>query len=93
MLQTAVAITGFVMLGLAGWIFTQIDFLIPYKRLLFRVHGEHILAFGVLASLNILALVSWLLSKMTLMQSGRHLQHAQKQISDGSMLDSLTTEE
>ena len=77
---TAVVLMG-ILIGLAG----ALDFLSPYKSLLFRQYGQAIAIYLVLLAVNLYAAFFLLTRFLFLKDTGKKLVHLEKQFRDGSI--------
>ena len=97
MWRNALFATAATLLGIALAVFSQIDFLVPHKRVLLRDHSGNLALFTALLGVNLFAGYAWLARKLLLKDTGRKLSHVEKQLREGNIVhelsDRLSTEE
>lgn len=82
---TAATLMGFVLV-----LFSQVDFLIPYKRLLVHYYWQEAAIYFGLLSLNLFAGYMALTRKLLLKDTGRKLAHLEKQLREGNIVHELS---
>lgn len=97
MWRNALFATAATLMGIALAVFSQIDFLIPYKRVLVVQHGFGLAVYTGMLAVNLFALYAWITRKLLLKDTGRKLAHVEKQLREGNIVhelsDRLSTEE
>jgi hypothetical protein len=90
MWRNALFATAATLMGLLLLIFSQFDFLIPYKRLLLHHYWQEAVAYITLLSLNLFAAYMALTRKLFLKDTGRKLAHLEKQFRQGGLVHELS---
>jgi hypothetical protein len=90
MWQNALIATASVLCGFIIWIFSQVDFLIPYKHLLIQQYGGRIALFLGLLTVNVFGGFFALTRRLLLKDTGRKLVHIEKQLRSGSVSRELS---
>jgi hypothetical protein len=90
MWRNALFATAATLMGLLLLIFSQLDFLIPYKRLLLHHYWQESAVYLALLSLNLFAAYMALTRKLFLKDTGRKLAHLEKQLRQGSLVHELS---
>jgi len=90
MWRNALFATAATMMGLALVIFASVDFLVPYKRLLVQEHGRDMIIYACLLAVNLFAGYMVLTRKIMLKDTGRKLQHIEKQMREGNVVYELS---
>ncbi len=80
MIANSAFLAAMAVLLLAFWLLGQIDFLAPYKRLVFGRHLWMIVGAAVLVFLNIFSLAYALARGLFLKDTGRKLAHVDRQL-------------
>ncbi len=80
MIRNAVFATLMIFAGIAGFLLSELSFLSPYKALIIRQHGTAIVCSGFVVLLNVFAGVYALYRKFLLKDTGRKLQHVDKDL-------------
>lgn len=81
------AVTEFLLLA---WLAGALQFLAPYKAVLFRLHGPLLAGVLLILFLNLCALYYTVARWLFLRETGRKLQHLDRQLgSDDTALDDL----
>ena len=83
MIANALFIVIAFLLALGFWLMGQLEFFIPYKRLLFHEYGPAILIYIVVLFANLFAATLALIRKFLLKDTGRKLFHLDKQLHIG----------
>lgn len=91
MWKNALFATAAVMLALLLLVFSQLDFLIPYKRVLANQYGTKMLIFLGLLAVNLYSFCFLIARKIMLQDAGRKLIHMEKQMREGSLVQELST--
>src|SRR4051794_17562215 len=92
MWQNSAIATVTVLFAFAMWLFNSIDFLIPYKHLLLHRFGPALAVFFAMLAVNLFALFFLATRRMFLKDTGRKLQHIEKQLRDGSVASDLSAQ-
>jgi hypothetical protein len=71
------------LLALGFWLMGELQFFIPYKRLLFHEYGPAILIYITVLFVNLFAATLALIRKVLLKDTGRKLFHLDKQLHIG----------
>jgi uncharacterized membrane protein YciS (DUF1049 family) len=83
MIANAMLITLAVLLACLFYLMGELNFLVPYKRLIFHLYGAMLLAWlGILFG-NLFAAVYWIQHKFFLKDTGRKLRHIDNQARSG----------
>lgn len=82
---TAATLVGFLML-----LFSQLDFLIPYKQLLVNHYWQEAAVYFAILGVNLFAAYMSLTRKLLLKDTGRKLAHLEKQMREGSIVHELS---
>ena len=90
MWRNALFATAATLVGIALAVFSQVDFLIPYKRLLIREHTADLFIFTAMLAVNLFAGYAWLTRKLLLKDTGRKLAHIEKQLREGNIAHELS---
>jgi hypothetical protein len=90
MWKSALFATAAVLMGIWLLIFSQIDFLIPYKHVLVRQYGASIAIFFGLLAVNIYFFCFLIARLILLRDTGRKLIHIEKQLREGSIAHELS---
>jgi hypothetical protein len=85
MWKNATIATALTMLLIGTVIFCNMDFLVKYKRLLWREHGQQMAVFALLLAVNLYGIYFLLTTKVLLKPTGTKLRHVDKQLHDGNM--------
>ena len=85
MWRNALFATVAVLMGGGILLFSQLDFLIPYKRVLLARYAVAMAVYAVLLAANLYALFFLLTRKLFLKDTGRKLAHIEKQLRSGSL--------
>ena len=80
MIRGALVLTLALMLALALWVMDQASFLVPYRRLLWATHGRSIGIFAAALFVNVFTAMYVASRKLFLSDTGRKLQHLEKQL-------------
>ena len=80
MIANSAFLAAMALLLLAFWLLGQVDFLAPYKRLVFGQHLWLIVGAAVLVFLNFFAASYALTRGLFLMDTGRKLAHVDRQL-------------
>ena len=83
MIKSALFITAALFLALGLFLMDECRFLIPYKSLLLHKYGETILVFSAALFLNVFTGIYLLCRKLLLKDTGRKLDHLEKQLRSG----------
>jgi hypothetical protein len=83
MIANALFIVIAFLLALGFWLMGQLEFFIPYKRLLFHEYGPAILIYITALFANLFAATLALIRKFLLKDTGRKLFHLDKQLRIG----------
>ena len=70
-------------------LFSQLDFLLPYKHVLARYYGTKAVLYLALAGINVYAFFFLLTRKLFLKDTGRKLAHMEKQLREGGVSSEL----
>jgi hypothetical protein len=90
MWRNALFATAATLMGLLLLIFSQLDFLIPYKRLLLHHYWQEAAVYIAFLSLNLFAAYMALTRKLFLKDTGRKLAHLEKQLRQGGLVHELS---
>jgi hypothetical protein len=90
MWRNALFATAATLMGLGTIMLTFLDYLIPYKRVLFQTHGVRMAVFSMLLAINLYAFYFVVTRKMLLKDSGRKFSHIEKQVREGSVFHELS---
>lgn len=97
MWRNALFATASTLLGIGLAVFSQIDFLIPYKHVLVERQGFNLAVFTGMLAINLFAFYALLTRKLLLKDTGRKLAHLEKQLREGNIVhelsDRLSTED
>ena len=83
MIANALLITIALLLALGFWLMGQLNYLIPYKAVLFRAYATLILLYTFALFVNVFAAAFVLIRKFFLKDTGRKLLHLDKQLHVG----------
>src|SRR3954447_14091176 len=90
MWQNALFATLATMMGLLILLFSQLDFLIPYKHVLMARYAVPFGVFLVLLGINLFAFFFLLTRQLFLKDTGRKLAHVEKQLRAGTVAQELS---
>jgi hypothetical protein len=90
MWRNALFATFATLMGLLLLFFSQMDFLIPYKRLLVHYYWQGAAVYFILLSINLFAAYMAITRKLLLKDTGRKLAHLEKQLREGSIVHELS---
>ena len=90
MWQNALFATLAVLMGLLTLLFAQLDFLLPYKRVLLARYMVPFAVYVVLLAVNLFALFFLLTRHLFLKDTGRKLAHVEKQLRSGTVAHELS---
>ena len=90
MWQNAIVATGTVLLAVVLVLFSELDFLVPYKTVLFHRYGVAISIYALLFAANLYAAFFLLTRKLFLKDTGTKLVHLEKQLREGSLPHELS---
>lgn len=77
--------TASILFGVAVLLLGQLDFLAPYKDLLWQQYALPIGLYGLMLSVSLYAFFFLMTRKLFLKDTGRKLVHLEKQLRDGSL--------
>ena len=80
MIRNTIFATLMIFAGMTGFLLSQLSFLSPYKALIIRQHGTAILCSSCVLLLHVFAVVYALYRKFLLKDTGRKLQHVDKDL-------------
>jgi len=83
MVANALIVTIAVLLALGFWLLGELEFLIPYRRILFHQYGEILFLWFTALFVNVFAAVYSIQRKLFLKDSGRKLFHVDHQVATG----------
>lgn len=83
MIANALILTIAILLALAFWLMSELEFLIPYKHILLHRYGPTLLAGLAVLFVNLFAGIYALERKFFLKDTGRKLSHIDHQVSAG----------
>ena len=86
MFRSAFLATTVLMLAGGFWLMQALEFLSPYRRLIFERYGTVILGFAALLFMNLFALVYLFCRKLFLKDTGRKLAHFERQLRTGETI-------
>lgn len=86
MIANAIFAASVVYLAVGFLLLQECTFLIPYRRMLWDLHGTTLLSFGGLLFINLFALMYLITRKLFLKDTGRKLAHVEKQLRTGSSI-------
>ena len=86
MFANALLATSVLMLALLLWLMQTLQFLSPYRTLIFEKYGAVVFGFAAALFWNIFALVYFLSRKLFLKDTGRKLAHLEKQLRTGETI-------
>lgn len=89
MWKNALMATASILVAAILGLLTQIDCLIPYKRVLAAHLGVPATIYTTLFAINLFALFFVLTRVLFLKDTGRKLEHAHKQLADGTLAPEL----
>lgn len=92
MAVNAFFITTIALLALGLWLLGELQFLVPYKALLFGPYAAVILGYAACLFLNVFAAVYLAGKVLFLKETGRKLAHLEKQIRTGESLSEELSE-
>jgi len=84
MLANAIFIATLVFLALGLWLMHTLDFLTPWRSLLWHRYLPSIALYAALLFLNLLGLSIWIERKFFLRDAGRKLKHLDQEIHSGN---------
>ena len=91
MVANALLATSVIFLAVAFWLLQELQFLSPYRRLIFERYSEAVLVFAGALFLNIFAAIYLVCRHLFLKDTGRKLAHLDKQLRTGETIsDELT---
>ena len=90
MWQNALFATLAVLLGLLILLFSQLDFLLPYKRVLLARYMAPFAVYVALLGVNLFALFFLVTRHLFLKDTGRKLAHLEKQLRSGTVAHELS---
>ena len=85
MWRNALAATALTVIALVIAAFNSVDYLIPYKRLLFAVYWKSMIVYILVLSVNLFVFWKMLAVHFLLKRTGSKLGHVRKQLRDGSI--------
>jgi hypothetical protein len=80
MIKNSAFLSAMVLLLFAGWLLGELQFLVPYKRLIFGQHLWLIVGAGGVLFLNVFALAYAVTRSLFLKDTGRKLAHVDRQL-------------
>ncbi len=83
MIANAMFVATLIFLALGFWLTREMQFLIPWRSLIFDRYLQSILLFCGLLFVNILGLTIWAERKLFLRDAGRRLRHLEQEIHTG----------
>ena len=86
MVANALLATSVLMIAIVLYLMQALQFLAPYRSLIFAKYGTVVFTFAAALFLNIFALVYTLLRKFLLKDTGRKLAHLEKQLRTGETI-------
>lgn len=90
MWRNALFATAATLMGILLLLFSQLDFLIPYKRLLAHHYWQEAAVYFGLLAINLFAGYLALTRKLLLKDTGRKLLHLERQLRAGSIVHELS---
>ena len=90
MWQNALFATLAVLLGVLILLFSQLDFLIPYKRVLLARYMRPFAVYAALLAVNLFAFFFLATRHLFLKDTGRKLAHMEKQLRSGTIAHELS---
>ena len=91
MVASALLATSVIFLALAFWLLQELQFLSPYRRLIFEKYGEAVLVFAGALFLNVFAAIYLVCRHLFLKDTGRKLAHLDKQLRTGETISEELT--
>ncbi len=92
MWQNSLLATVTVLFAFVMWLFSSIDFLIPYKYVLLHRNGASMAIFLGMLGVNIFAAFFIATRRLLLKDTGRKLEHIEKQLRSGSVASDLSAQ-
>lgn len=83
MIANSAFLAAMTLLLLAFWLLAAVDFLAPYKRLIFGQHLWLIIGAALVVFVNLFALAYSLTRRLFLKDTGRKLAHVERQLQTG----------
>jgi hypothetical protein len=80
MIANAAFLAGLTTFVLVAWLAAELSFLAPYKAVIFRAYGTHILAGVVLIFVNLAGAYYYVARWLFLRDAGRKLTHIDRQL-------------
>jgi hypothetical protein len=80
MIANAAFLAGLTTFVLVAWLAAELSFLTPYKAVIFRTYGVHILAGVVLIFVNLAGAYYYVARWLFLRDAGRKLTHIDRQL-------------
>jgi hypothetical protein len=80
MIANATFLAGLTTFVLLAWLAAELSFLVPYKTVIFRMYGVHILAGVVLVYVNLAGAYYLVARWLFLRDAGRKLTHIDRQL-------------
>ena len=80
MIANALFLAGLTTFVLAAWLAAELSFLTPYKAVIFRTYGVHILAGVALIFVNLAGAYYYVARWLFLRDAGRKLTHIDRQL-------------
>jgi hypothetical protein len=90
MIASAVFVTTILMMAFGIFLLQECQFLIPYRHVIFIKYGGVIAGFAAALFVNVLAAVYMMSRVFFLKDTGRKLDHLEKQLRTGRILDELS---
>ena len=90
MWQNALFATFAVLMGLLILLFSQLDFLLPYKHVLLAHYQVPLAIYTALLGVNLFALFFVITRHLFLKDTGRKLAHVEKQLRSGTVAQELS---
>lgn len=86
MIANALLATSVIFLAIVFWLMQELEFLAPYRWLIFEKYGEPVVVFAGLLFLNLFAAIYLICRKVFLKDTGRKLAHLDKQLRTGETI-------
>jgi hypothetical protein len=84
MFANAVFVATIVFLALGFWLTHELQFLAPWRSLLWNGYAKSIVLYGAMLFANLLGLTIWIERKFFLRDTGRKLRHLDQEIHSGN---------